>query len=106
MEPEDANANAMGYWALWAIRTGTGKRAAVQPNQGNITDTENQDILVAFGIWAGSNETPFNSAPIYFGNISRNIPKGGRLELSIEVDGITAGQVTGRVLLGCNSRTV
>ncbi len=106
MEPEDAGANAMGYWALWAIRTAAAKRASPGVGLASITDSENQDILVAFGVWAASNETPYNSGSVFYGNISRNIPKGGRLELRVGVEGLTAGQVTGRNLLGCNTRTV
>ncbi len=106
MEPEDADANGTGYWALWAIRTAAAKRATPLANQGSITDTENQDILVAFGTWAASNQTLWNSNSIFFGNVSRNLPKGGRLALACRVEGLTAGQITGRVMIGCNTRTI
>ncbi len=79
--PVTGGANMDGLWAVWAIRTSSTKRAPPSATLANIIDSDNQDILVAAGMFVASNESPFTSGSISMGNISRNLPKDGTLNL-------------------------
>ncbi len=99
-------ANMNGGWAVWAIRTSGAKRTTPSASLANLIDDDNQDILIAAGLFVASNESPWSSGSISMGNISRNLPKGGRLVAVCTANGITSGNVSIDALLMCNSRVI
>ncbi len=104
--PVSADVNMDGMWAVWAIRTATGTRSAPSATVANIENPDNQDILMAAGVFVASNESPWNMGSMHMGNISRNLPKGGTLTLVVSVNGITAGNASVDAFITCNTRTI
>ena len=94
-EPENADANANGWWVLYIRRK----------NAPNVTWTigvanaeeENQDII-ACGLWMAANQAAFTSEPIH-PMTSRNLGPGDTLRLSAFVNGVSAGAVRVNVML-------
>ncbi len=89
VEPQDADANANGLWALWCIPDAV---SALPTLTFGALETEGSNpFLWATGTWAAANQSPYNSGNLFL-NTSRNCPRDGRLVLAIRVDGISAGQ--------------
>ncbi len=94
-EPEADGANANGNWALWLKKDAAAGDALF--TDANIqAETFNQRII-ACGVWAGANESPFNFSSQL--KSSRNLLAGEEIRLSIHVDGITGGNVRLRSML-------
>ena len=94
IEPQDAGSNAQGTWALMLIREN-----ATPPTLTDVVvngETTNA-IIIACGVWAASNETPYNTS--IHPSTSRTLQPGDKLILSSIVTGITAGLASNRVML-------
>ncbi len=101
VEPEDAAANAGGLWVLWVRKNVLGP--LTQWTNAVIDADTNTMEVIACGVWAASNETPYT-----FGshmNSSRNLVANQELILSVNVHGLTAGLARVRTML-CASLTV
>ena len=102
IEPENADANAGGVWVLW-LKANTNS-TDTNWNQATFDSDDNTMEVIACGVWAASNQTPWNSVPIHL-NSSRNLVANQELVLSVHVLGLTAGQIRSLVML-CASLTV
>ena len=88
VEPEVADANANGTWVLWCIPDAV---SAVPGISVSLLEAEGSNpYLWAMGVWVAANQTGFNSLDNVIRS-SRNCPAGGRLVLSIRVEGVTSG---------------
>ncbi len=89
IEPENADANANGTWALTCLPRVT---TAVPAIGISALETEGDNpVIIACGVWAASNQTPFNKTLVI--KTSRNCQAGTRLVLSIRNEGVSAGIV-------------
>jgi len=97
MEPEDADANANGAWAVWVLPGGIIQNGDLPQTSGQIGDEDHAPYLWGTGVWAGSNQTP--SHTLFAPKSTRNIQAGGRVVLEIIASGVSAGQVRQRSVL-------
>jgi len=89
VEPENADANANGSWALWCLPRET---TAVPTTTVAALEVEgDNNVMWACGVWAATNQTPaiIDIAPA----TSRNCPQGTRIVLAVNPEGISAGNV-------------
>ncbi len=89
IEPQDAAANANGIWVLWN-KMNTNEADTTWSLANILTDNFTMQII-ACGVWAASNESPYN-----FGSnlkSSRNFVANQELVLSVHVNGSSAGLV-------------
>ena len=95
VEPETAGANAAGVWVLFKLPV-----AGVIPGWSlvNINGEGFSPMIIACGAWAASNENPYTSPPIH-PETSRTLQPGEALCLSVNVHGITTGEVSINTLL-------
>jgi len=95
-EPENSDANANGTWALWC----NPDEASVVPTTttGALELETSNAFLWASGVWAASNQTPFCFGGKFM-KTSRNCQNGARITLSINLEGVSAGNVRVRSLL-------
>jgi len=101
VEPENADANATGRWILWIKKDAT----AADPtfSGANINaETFNQRII-ACGVWAASNQSPY-TMPAQHMNSSRTLLVGEELVITLQIQGISAGEITAHVIL-CAGQT-
>jgi len=102
LEPENADANANGSWALYAtIARDTG----FTWDDTLFNDEPEATALIAGGIWCASNQTPFVHT-FSAGKVSRNIRRDCMLSLQVYTKGISAGNVSARLMLMCNVTTL
>jgi len=93
-EPENTDANAQGTWVLFIKRQNFATPTWVD----SVTNLEtNNAIIVACGVWSASNQTPFNHEIQV--KTSRNLSPGDSLVLSSNSTGVSAGNVSNRVML-------
>ncbi len=102
VEPENADANSNGSWILYADNF---QRAAITWTDANLNDETEAQLIIAWGVWGASNQTPFmcNESA---GKISRNLRKDARLAIAIHQVGISAGVARVRLGLTCNVTTL
>ena len=95
VEPEDANANANGNWVLWCIPDPV---SAVPSASTSVLEVEGSNPYIwALGTWAATNETAYcKDIDI---KTSRNCQAGARIVLSVDVEGISAGNARIRATL-------
>jgi len=89
VEPENADANANGTWALWCLPRET---TAVPTTTVAALEAEGDNtVMWACGVFGATNQTPavIDIAPM----TSRNCPNGTRLTLAVNPEGISAGNV-------------
>ena len=102
IEPENADANANGTWVLystWAMAAG------ITWDDAKMNDEEEAGQVIAAGVWGATNQTPLNiNASV--GKVSRNIRKGCHLSLAVYTKGISAGNVSLRMMIICNVTTL
>ena len=94
-EPQTADANAQGTWVLFIRKIG---QVTVVFNDANISAETQNAFIIACGVWSASNQSPFNSLPIN-PKTSRTLQPGDQLVLQSVSTGITAGNVSNRVML-------
>ena len=102
IEPENADANANGSWALYATMT---RDTGYTWNDTLFNDEPEATALIAAGVWAATNQMPFNHT-FTAGKVSRNIRRDCQLALQIYTKGISAGNVSVRMMLMCNVTTL
>jgi len=89
IEPLDGNANATGTWVLYCIPDEASNIASYSIS---VAEGEQVNAFVwACGIWACSNQQPFNKE-VKLGT-SRNCQRGARIVLQVRPENISAGQV-------------
>ena len=88
-EPEAADANAHGTWAIWCLPRVT---TAVPTTSTAALEAEGDNpVMWACGVWMAANQTPFTIAEQI--KTSRNCPADTRVVLTIQREGVTAGNV-------------
>jgi len=100
IEPENADANANGFWVLYCLPAGIINVASDLPN--NFADLDNEDFLPyvwGVGCWTASNQAPFHYE--FAPSTSRNCQKGARIVARISVTGVSAGLVRINQTLTC-----
>ena len=102
LEPENQDANANGSWALYATQT---RDTGFTWNDTLFNDEPEASALIAGGVWAATNQTPWNHT-FSAGKVSRNIRKACQLNLQVYTKGISAGNVSARLMLMCNVTTL
>ena len=92
IEPENTDANANGFWAVWCLPSGVIQTADLPISLSALgNETDGAAYLWGVGCWTASNQAPyhFEFAP----KTSRNCQKGARLIFRIKKDGVSAGNV-------------
>jgi len=91
IEPENADANANGYWIVYCLPAGVIDLADLPLN---FADLDNEDFLPyvwGVGCWTASNQAPFHYE--FAPNTSRNCQKGARIVGQVAITGVSAGMV-------------
>ena len=87
VEPEDADANGNGNWAVWCMPDET---SAVPVTSTASLELEGSNaFLWAIGTWAASNQTPY--CKDFDLSTSRNCQAGARIVLVVDVEGLSVG---------------
>ncbi len=89
IEPENADANANGTWALMCLPRSSTAIPALS-TAGLEAEADNP-VIIACGVWVASNQTPFNKQVII--KTSRNCQANTRLVLGLRNEGVSAGLV-------------
>ena len=97
LEPENADANANGSWALYCIPGGVIQNSDLPSTIGGLGNEDSAPYLWGLGCWVASNQGPFNLQ--YRPKTSRNCQKGARILLRITFDGVSAGLVRANLVL-------
>ena len=93
IEPEIGDSNATGFWAVWVLPGGVIQNSDLPATLGALGDEKHAPYLWGAGVWAASNQTPWNM-PAFAPKTSRNMQRGGRIVFEIVVTGITSGNVS------------
>ena len=91
IEPENADANANGFWCLFCLPAGIIQLSELPEFFSELNDEDFLPYLWAVGCWTASNQAPyhFEVAP----RTSRTCQKGARIVGYIVKSGISAGNV-------------
>ncbi len=92
IEPENADANANGFWILYCLPAGVITNSTDLP--ANFADLDNEDFLPyvwGVGCWTASNQAPFHYE--FAPRTSRTCQKGARILSIVNVSGVSAGLV-------------
>jgi len=92
IEPEVADANASGFWAVYVLPGGVIQNSDLPGTIGVLGDEKLAPYIWGLGTFSASNQTPrhveFNP------KTSRNIQRGGRIVLLIVIAGLTSGNAS------------
>ena len=91
IEPENADANANGFWAVYCLPAMTVNLADL-PN--SFTALDDEDFLPyvwGIGCWTASNQAPFHYE--FAPRTSRTCQNGARIVMNVVKSGISAGAV-------------
>ena len=100
IEPENADANANGFWAVFCLPAGVLNVALDLPStEGELNSEDTNAYLWGVGCWTASNQAPyhFEFAP----STSRNCQKGARIVAYVVKSGISAGAVRTNIVATC-----
>ena len=89
IEPQDADANANGIWAVWVLPGDVIQNSDLPTNYGEFGNEDRTQYMWGYGPFTASNQTPFhmNFAP----KGTRNMARGSRVVLQIFIQGLSAG---------------
>ena len=99
LEPQDADANANGIIGVWFLPGGVIQNSSLPNTYGQYGDEDHAPYLWGYAPWTASNQTPFNFE--FAPKTSRNMQAGGRIVVSIRVEGISAGLVRQNTTITC-----
>ena len=91
IEPEDAGANANGFWVLYCLPA---QVIATADLPATFATLDNEDFLPyvwGVGCWTASNEAPFHYE--FAPSTSRNCQRGARIMGRITATGVSGGAV-------------
>ena len=97
IEPENADANANGAWAVWCLPGGVIQNADLPTSLSLLGNEDSAPYLWGCGCWTASNQAPYHYE--FVPKTSRNCQKGSRLVMRIMKDGISAGNVRLNMLI-------
>jgi len=99
LEPQDADANATGMWAVWVLPGGVIQNSDLPATQGDFGNEDFAPYLWGMGTFACSNQTPTHI--VFTPSSTRNMQSGGRIVFEISILGLTAGLVRHRTMITC-----
>ena len=99
IEPENADANCNGIWAVWVLPGGVITNSDLPQNYGAFGDEDFAPYLWGMGTFIASNQTPFMIR--FSPKTSRNIQRGGRIVYHLLVAGVSAGLVRHNEAITC-----
>ncbi len=99
LEPQDADANANGMIGVWILPGGTIQNADLPNTFGTYGDEDRAPYLWGLVPWTASNQTPFQWK--FDPKTSRNMQAGGRIVVSIRVEGQSAGLTRQNTTITC-----
>jgi len=99
LEPENADANANGMWAVWLLPGGVIQNSDLPATFGAFGNEDFAPYLWGMGPWIASNQTPTNI--IFAPKSTRNIQNGGRVVFEILINGVSAGLVRHNTMITC-----
>ena len=92
IEPENADANANGWWAVWCLPSNLPSIASLPQTIGELgDDADNSPFLWGLGCWTASNQAPYHGE--FNPATSRNCQKGAKIVFGVVKEGISAGNV-------------
>ncbi len=92
IEPENADANANGWWAVFCLPSGLPELADLPATIGNLgDDTELSPYIWGLGCWTASNQAPYHGE--FNPTTSRNCQRDARVVAYVVKEGISAGAV-------------
>ncbi len=92
IEPENADANANGFWVCYCLPAGVISSATDLPD--TFAELDNEDFLPyvwGVGCWTASNQAPFHYE--FAPRTSRTCQKGARIIGQVTATGVSAGNV-------------
>jgi len=98
-EPEDADANANGMWAVWVLPGGVIQNTDLPSSFGEYGDEDFAPYLWGMGTWAASNQTPVHI--VFEPKSTRNMQAGGRVVTELSISGLSAGLCRHRTMMTC-----
>jgi len=99
IEPELADANSNGLWAVWVLPGGVIQNSDLPTNFGGFGNEDLAPYLWGIGVWQASNQTPFHI--VFAPKSTRNMQSGGRLVFELFVSGQSAGVSRHNDVLTC-----
>jgi len=89
IEPENAGANANGFWVVYCLPAGVVDIATLPTTFAELDIEDYLPYVWGVGCWTASNEAPYHweFAP----RTSRNCQKGSRIVMSVHIEGISSG---------------
>jgi len=92
MEPQDADANCNGIIMVWVLPGGVIQNSDLPQTYGEVGDDDKYGSYL-WGImpFCASNQTPYHW--VFEPKTSRNMPRGSRVVLQVNIQGVTAGMV-------------
>jgi len=90
-EPQDADANANGIWAVWVLPGNVVQNSDLPTTFGAFGDEKYTQYLWGYGLWMSSNQTPSHRE--FAPKTTRNMARDSRVVLQILVNGLTAGNL-------------
>ena len=99
IEPQDADANANGIWAVWVLPGGVIANGDLPNTLGSFGNEDFAPYLWGMGVWAASNQTPCRIE--FFPKSTRNIQAGGRIVFHNRVNGLSAGLIRHNDVITC-----
>jgi len=99
IEPENADANANGYWVMYCIPANVIDLTTLPANFSQLDSEDFLPYVWGIGCWTASNQAPYHYE--FTPTTSRTCQKGARLFGSIVKTGISAGSVRINSTLTC-----
>jgi len=91
IEPENADANANGIWAVWVLPNDTIDNGDLPLTYGGFGNEDRSAYMWGFGPWVASNQTPYHM--IFAPKGTRNMQRNSRIVLHVRIEGVSAGLV-------------
>ena len=94
IEPENADANANGFWIIYCLPAGVINSGASGQLPQSFADLDNEDFLPyvwGVGCWTASNQAPFHYE--FAPSTSRNCQRDARIVAKVFATGVSAGNV-------------
>ena len=91
LEPQDADANYNGIWAVWVLPNATIQNSDLPTTYGEFGNEDRSQYMWGYGPTAGSNQTP--GVIDFRPKGTRNMARDSRVVFQIFIQGISAGLV-------------
>ncbi len=100
IEPENADANANGFWCVFCLPASVLSVASDLPNnEGELNSGDTNAYLWGVGCWTASNQAPYHFE--FTPRTSRNCQRNARIVAYVVKEGISAGAVRINLVSTC-----